>query len=125
VRWIKKTTDLLDFLFSVFGEETRRSQKPGGEPKDVNRALDTILENYGDRDAILLVESFVKRGRITLQGDAEVLNLPDTTTKKARRFFAQHNKARLSSKTDFEGEMRGKVVDACERFLTKNPKEAE
>ncbi|MGA2417863.1 MAG: hypothetical protein ABSF55_01305 [Candidatus Staskawiczbacteria bacterium] len=111
----KKTTDMLDFLCSVYGEELRRSQNLN----DVDKALDTIVENYGDRDIISLVESFIKRGRLTLQGDAEVLNLPKTASRKARGAFGQHNKARLGSKTGFEGEMKERIKQACERFLVK------
>ncbi|HCC60289.1 MAG: hypothetical protein A2402_03485 [Candidatus Staskawiczbacteria bacterium RIFOXYC1_FULL_37_43] len=111
----KKTTDILDFLSSVLVEEYRRSQKL----EDVDRALDTVVENYGDKDIISLVESFVKRGRLTLQGDTEFLHLPNTLTKKARGIFSQHNKARLGSKKDFEGTMKKKIIDACERFLSK------
>lgn len=76
----KKTIDLLDFLSSAFGEEMRRSQ----DIEEAGRALDTIISNYGDKDIIAMAESFIKRGRLTLQGDTEVLNLPDTITKKAR-----------------------------------------
>ncbi len=111
----KKTTDMLDFLCSVFGEEYRRSQNL----EDVDKALDAIVENYGDKNIISLVESFVKRGRLTLQGDAELLKLPSTTTKQARGIFSQHNKARLASKKDIDGLMKEKIVDACERFLSK------
>ena len=114
----KKTTDMLDFLSSVFVAELRRSQNS----EDVDRALDTVVSNYGDKDIISLVEAFIKRGRLTLQGDTEVVNLPDTVTKKVRGIFGQHNKARLGSKTEIEGEMKQNIIDACERFLTE-PKE--
>ena len=111
----KKTTDMLDFLCSVYGEEKRKSQ----DPDNLDKALDTIISNYGDKDIISMAESFIKRGRLTLQGDKEILNFPNTITKKARGFFSQHNKARLGSKTGFEGEMKEKIKDACERFLSK------
>lgn len=111
----KKTTDMLDFLASVFGEEYRRSQKL----EDVDKALDTIVENYGDKDIIALVESFVKRGRLTLQGDTEVLNLPNTVAKKTRGIFSQHNKARVASKKETDGLMKEKIKQACKRFLSK------
>ena len=114
----KKTTDMLDFLSSVFGEELRRSQKP----EDADKALDTIVSNYGDPKIISLVESFIKRGRLTLQGDAETLNLSKTTARKARGIFSQHNKARLSTKTETEGLMKEKIMQACERFLVKDKK---
>ena len=112
----KKTTDMLDFLCSVYGEEFRRSQNA----EDIDKALDAIVENYGDEKIVALVESFIKRGRLTLQGDTEVVNLPNTTTKKARGIFSQHNKARLGSKKEFEGTMKAKIMEACERFLTKD-----
>ena len=81
--------------------------------------MDAIISNYGDRDVVSLAESFIKRGRFTLQGDTEVLNLPNTITKKMRGAFAQHNKARLGSKTGFEGEMKEKIMQSCEKFLSK------
>jgi len=114
----KKTTDMLDFLSSVFGEELRISQNL----EDVDKALDAIVENYGDQKIISLVVSFIKRGRLTLQGDKEILNLPESSTKKARGVFAQHNKARLSSKKETEALMKQKIIDACERFLSKEQK---
>lgn len=109
----KKTTDLLDFLCSVYGEELRRSQ----DQEAADKALDIVLENYGDSNTISLVESFVKRGRLTLQGDAEFLNLPQTITRKVRGIFSQHNKARLAAKTKTDGLMKEKIILACERFL--------
>ena len=111
----KKTTDMLDFLCSVYGEEFRRSQNS----EDINKALDVVMENYGDENIISLVKSFIKRGRLTLQGDKESLNLPNSITKKARGIFAQHNKARVGSKTSFEGTMKEGIMAACERFLSK------
>lgn len=114
----KKTTDLLDFLGSIFGEEYRRSQNL----EDAQKALGVVLDNYGDENIIALVKSFVKRGRLTLQGDGEVVKLPNSVTKKARGLFSQHNKARLGSKKSFEGTMKQKIIDACDHFLEKQEK---
>ena len=111
----KKATDILDFMCSVYGEESRRSQNP----EDADTAFDVILQGYGDPKIISIVESFIKRGRLTLQGDAKMLNLPETSTKKIRGVLAQHNKARVASKTGTEGLMKEKIKQACERFLTK------
>lgn len=111
----KKTTDLADFLASVFGEEYRRTQNL----EDASRVLDIVLENYGDKDIISLVESFVKRGRMVLQGDAEILNLPDTITKKTRAVFSQHNKARLGAQKDLDAQMKFRILEACEAFVNK------
>jgi hypothetical protein len=116
----KKTTDMLDFLSSVFVEEYRRTQNL----EDTDKALGVVLENYGDEDMISSVKSFVKRGRLTLQGDVEILDLPDTATKKLRGIFSQHNKARLGSKKDFDGEMKARIVGACERFLKRRKETA-
>jgi len=65
------------------------------------------------------VKSFIKRGRLTLQGDTEVIDSPDTITKKAKGIFAQHNKARLGSKTSFEGDIKEQIIESCERFLSR------
>jgi hypothetical protein len=111
----KKATDMLDFLASVFGEESRRSQNA----EDVDMALDTVVQNYGDKDIISMVESFIKRGRLTLQGDAELLNLPNTASKKARGIFSQHNKARVASKKATDSLMKEKIMQACQRFASK------
>ena len=112
----KKATDMIDFMSSVYGEEIRRSQNS----EEAGKALDIIVKNYGDKDVISMVESFIKRGRLTLQGDTEVLNLPNTSIKKARGLFSQHNKARLGSKVNFEGEMKRKIKEACESFLSND-----
>ena len=114
----KKTTDMLDFLCSTFGEEMRRSQNP----EDADKALDIIISNYGDPKVVSMVKSFIKRGRFPLQGDTEAVDLPNTTTKLARGAFSQHNKARLGSKTSFEGDMKQRIMDACERFLAQENK---
>lgn len=136
----KKTTDTLDFLSTVFFEEERRSH----DPKEINRALDTVIRNYGDPRIIALVASFIGRGRLTLRGDAGALDaiaeshraevlekmgieddgggieaLPKTKTRKLRGVFGQHNAARLGSKESLEGEMKVRVKDACERFLSQ------
>jgi len=111
----RKTTDMLDFLSSVFSEEHRRSKKP----EDIDRALDVVISNYGNKDIIDMVSGFIKRGRLTLQGEAKSSDFPDTIMKKAKGLFSQHNKARFSSKTNFEGEMKDKIKEACERFLSK------
>lgn len=111
----KKATDLLDFLASIGTEEFRRSRNW----RRVEKSIKIILENYGDQEVIKLTNSFVKRGRLTLQGDIEMLNLPDTLTTKTRAVFAQHNKARLGSGKDFEGQLKQIIVKACEEFYER------
>jgi hypothetical protein len=108
----KKATDLLDFLASVYFEEFKRSQ----DWDDARKSLETVLENYGDEEIIHLTKSLAKRGRLTLQGNVESLNLPETVTKKGIKLFSLHNNARLSPKKGFDGQMRTDIIDACEKF---------
>lgn len=112
----KKATDLLDFLASIGTEELRRSE----DWQEVEKALKIILENYADQKVIALTASFARRGRLTLQGDTEILNLPNTFTKKKRFVFSQHNKARLGTKTNFEARLRQTIIEVCEKFKPNN-----
>lgn len=71
-------------------------------------ALDTVVQGYGDKSIISLVESFIKRGRLTLQENDEIMKM----------VFSQHNKARLGAKKEFESAMKAKIKEACKRFLS-------
>ncbi len=109
----KKATDLLDFLASVATEELRRST---GDPASVARALDSILGGYDDRAVITLVKSYVGRGRLTLQGDREMLDLAPNLMTTLRPLASQHNIARLAVPKDVEAIVKRALVDACARY---------
>jgi len=112
----QKATDMLDFMFQIGVEELRRSE----DWSQVERALETIIENYDDKDVIEWVRSFSKRGRLTLVGDKEVLDEAkkgDAMAQKTDKVLSQHNKARLNTQTDIEGKLRQAVIAACDKYL--------
>ena len=110
-------------LLAGSGPEGEKKEPLAVDREEAKKALSTILENYDDKEIIALTGSFAKRGRLTLQGDVEVLNLPDSITKKGRGIFSQHNKARLSSKTEFEGQLRKEIIDMCKEFSRTDSQE--
>lgn len=108
----KKTTDLLDFVVSIGIEELRRSK----DWNEARRAIRTILDSYDDKDIINLLRSFVKRGRLTMQGDAQPLGL-SKTTETLRPLTSIHNKARLSFDKDTTSNLRELIIAECESWL--------
>lgn len=110
----KKAIDILDLITSIGAEEFRRSE---GDLGSVKEAMKKVLENYGDKDVINLVESYIKRGRLTLMGDVEskVVNLPDNTfTTKNRGIFTKHNEARMVNNKSLETSLKDIGFEVCE-----------
>ena len=119
----KKATDILDFLANVAVEEFRRSN---GNEEEVRKALRTFIESYDNREVIALTESLVRRGRLTLQGDVDFLDLPENIMTKLRPLTAQHNKARIGSKSDMDSWLKEIIVSVCEEYKTSTaPKTQE
>ncbi len=118
----QKSTDLLDFLASVGMEEWRRSQAESDREaqwESVNKALCVALENYGDTRVIQMVESYVKRGRLTLPGDTEALDFEKSKTyTQSRKVFALHNTQRLTATATASTELRRRIIESCESYLT-------
>lgn len=114
----QKAMDILDFLNHIGYEELRRS----GDWSTLGKALQTILDHYGDNMVIKAVESLAKRGRLTLRGDEDVLHLKESVTTKLRPIFSQHNQARLSSSPAFAGKLRKKIIQSCDQYLEAHPK---
>lgn len=114
----QKATDLLDLLVSAAAEELRRTE----DWQNVNKALDTVLENYGDTKVIAMVKSFAKRGRLTLNGDTERLEKKVSATHKITHpAFAAHNTQRLGIKSSKDSSpIRNLVIEACEAYLKNN-----
>lgn len=112
----KKATDILDFLVHIGFEEVRRSDNNWQE---IKKALDTIVKAYGNHEVLKVVLSFAQRGRLTLTGDEDFLNLPATiaSNRRFRDIFSSHNKARLSYKTEQMGQMRQLIIQSCNNFL--------
>ena len=111
----KKATDMLDFVVSVGAEEFRSS----GSLDNVKEAMRQVLENYGDKDVINLVKSYIKRGRLTLLGDvkSEAVNLPeDTFTTNNRGLFTKHNEARIVNNKDLETSLKDIGLEVCEEI---------
>lgn len=108
----KKTTDLLDLTMSIGIEELRRSK----DWNETQKAIRTILESYKDKEIIELLESFVKRGRLTMQGNKEAIGLSKTSA-ILRPLMAMHNKARLNFDKDTTSNLRELIVVECEDYL--------
>ncbi|MFZ2310569.1 MAG: hypothetical protein WAW11_03430 [Patescibacteria group bacterium] len=111
----KKATDMLDFIISVGAEEFRSS----GNLDNVREAMKQVLENYGDKDVISLVKSYIKRGRLTLLGDvkSEAVNLPENTfTTNNRGLFTKHNEARIVNNKDLETSLKDIGLEVCEEI---------
>lgn len=104
----KKATDLMDFLVNLSFWE----RKANYEPDVMDRDLDTILQNYGDKKVIQAVRAFInpdrKSKRLTLPGEAKGLSAKPSTG---------HNTARLGAETQWSSEVRQKVFNSTVRFL--------
>lgn len=110
----KKATDILDFIISVGAEEFRSS---GGDLVNVKEAMKQVLKSYNDQEVISLVKSYIKRGRLTLLGDAKskAVNLPENTfTTKNRGIFTKHNEARIVNNKDLETSLKDIGLEICE-----------
>jgi len=112
----KKATDLLDFLSSIAVEEFRRSEDVG----EIQKALETILDNYDAEDVIRMVQSYARRGRLTLTKEDELISAPKVSLgdKIKNSVFGQHNKVRLGKPPkDLEGLLRSFIIITCENYL--------
>lgn len=105
----KKATDLLDFLMNVGVEELRRSN----DWASVKTAIEKVVDNYTDPSVLGMVSSLIKRGRLTLQGDSELLNLPNNLTQKVRSIFTKHNEARINPRRGTESLLKDLVEKIC------------
>ncbi|OGY93979.1 MAG: hypothetical protein A2406_03695 [Candidatus Komeilibacteria bacterium RIFOXYC1_FULL_37_11] len=112
----KKTTDLLDFTMSIGLEELRRSE----DWDKTRQAIQTILNSYGDKSVIQLLKSFIKRGRLTMQGNEESIDL-SKTTETLQPLTTMHNKARLNFDKNTTDDLRTLIIEECEAYLQSNP----
>lgn len=110
----QKATDILDFLNHVGAEEWRRS----GDWKTINQTLETIINNYGDREIIRAVASLAKRGRLVLPQNNTEIQTPLTLTDRLHGIFIQHNRRRLSAQEEFAGHLRQEIIKVSKEFLT-------
>lgn len=111
----KKATDLLDLAASSATEEYRRTK----DWESVRKIFETIFEHYQDKKVIAMVESYVKRGRLTFPGDIEGLDFETSPTYRAsRKVFSAHNTQRLSVKNpEATPQIRAEIINACQRYL--------
>lgn len=72
----QKATDIVEHMVHAGFEVARQS----GNIDDVRKAIDTIIEAYGDREVLAIVGRFLNRGRPTLAGRGIL-----------RQIFMQHN----------------------------------
>ncbi|MCD4704874.1 hypothetical protein K8R66_02235 [bacterium] len=108
----KKTTDLLDFTMSIGIEELRRSE----DWNETQRAIKVILNAYQDQNIIQFLKSFIKRGRLTMQGDEGKFDL-SKTSKLLRPLTAIHNKARLNFDKNTTSALRELIINECDIYL--------
>lgn len=97
---------------SIGIEELRRSE----DWNETQRAIRTIIDSYNDPKIIHLLKSFVKRGRLTMQGDTEGLGL-SKITKVFRPLSAIHNKARINFSKDTTSNLRELIINECDFYL--------
>ncbi len=112
----QKATDLLDFIISIGAEDFRTSQ----DERSVERAMETILSSYGDKEIIALLKSFIGRGRLTLSGDrnSSAVNIPaDSFTTKNRGLFTKHNEARVANNRSLETLLKDISLKVCNKFV--------
>ncbi len=113
----KKAIDLLDFIADVAEEE---SSVDNPQVKDV---INKIISTYDDPHVAWVIDTFLRRGRLTLAGDKYATNdkesipkLPYTVTTKQRPLLAIHNQVRLRIKEDFALKLKKMIVDSCKNF---------
>lgn len=108
----QKATDMLDFLAGIGNEELRRSNNW----ENVNKALNTITDNYDDPKIIAVVKSLAKRGRLTLPGD--VSQSQSRLGQKLHPAFALHNIQRLHASAETSTQLRSAIVASCQQYLS-------
>ena len=109
----KMATDLLDLLASVGSEEWRVSDNWD----NIQKLLMSILENYEQSDVVELVESLIKRGRLTLPGEEELDEKLSRLAQALKKAFAWHNTQRVKVGARMTARLRGAILDACENRL--------
>ena len=103
----QKATDMLDFMLSISLEELRRSN----DWAQAQKALETIVSNYKDKEVISLTKSLVKRGRITFVGNKDLKNL----SKISLKVTGLHNQARFGiKKGDIISQLKEMIIMTCE-----------
>lgn len=109
----KKTTDLLDFTMSIGFEELRRSENWD----EAQKVIRIIIDSYGDVEIIKLLKSFIMRGRLTMQGDEEMVGLSQTS-KALRPLTAIHNKVRINFNKDITSNLRDLIAAECTEYIS-------
>lgn len=95
----QKATEMGELMISTAFQEFRRS----GDPNMVNKALNTIVENYEDKNVLHLTRLFVQRGRFTL---------PDSKSGGLMsRLFNLHNQAHLGANKEKSPIVRKMVIN--------------
>lgn len=113
----KMATDLLDLLASVGSEEWRVSD----DWENIGKLLESILENYEQRNVVELVESLVKRGRLTLPGEKEIDEKLSQLAQVLKKAFAWHNTQRVKVGAEMTAQLRQAILNACENRLKTVP----
>ncbi len=80
----QQATDMLDFMMSIAVWESRRAERLGEahpHPYNIKRVMEEIVAGYREADTtgeadrvIRLVRSFAVRGRLSLQGDEDIID---------------------------------------------------
>ncbi len=103
----------VDLSASVGSEEWRVSDDWG----NIQKLLESILESYEQSDVVALVESFVKRGRLTLPGEEEIDERLSQLAQVLKKAFAWHNTQRVKVGAKMTGQLRQAILDACKNRL--------
>lgn len=103
----RRATDVLDFMICAATQEYRRSHNWNS----VQHALSIIAEGYGDPRVLSAARSFMKRGRVVMEGDGVKSNM---LKEPAGRL---HNNIRLGVSVIPEEE-RGKLREMVTQELT-------
>ena len=98
----QKATDVLEHMVHAGFEVSRQS----GNTEDVKKAMDAIIEAYGDRDVLNIVKRFLKRGRPTLAGKGVL-----------RQVFMQHNLKHLMADRENADQVRDIAIQELTKYF--------
>lgn len=85
--------------------------------ESTRKALQTILEHYGDPKVITMAGSYIKRGRLTLLGDTQSREHETSGMYNvAHSAFALHNAQRLTADPEISARLREEISDVIEEY---------
>jgi len=110
----QKATDLIDFIFSIGAEEDRWTQ---GNSINITNAIDMVLNTYNEPDIIHLIKSYMKRGRLTMQAEGNLVQRPDSLILDLLRpILSMNNKQRMKAGAATSAGLRRLIIERCEEY---------